>query len=50
MAIETLKALDLDIKRKTIREAKERVKLFTWDSAAFQWFNFIQYKIPKLWK
>ena len=44
MVIETLKVLDIDIKRKTIREAKERVKLFTWDSAAAQWFNFIQYK------
>jgi glycosyltransferase involved in cell wall biosynthesis len=50
MVVETLGAIDIDIKRKTIREAKERVKLFSWDSATSQWFNFIENKIPKLWK
>ncbi len=50
LVVKTLGKINVDIKRKTIREAKEWVKLFSWDSAASHWFNFIQYKIPKLWK
>lgn len=50
MAIKTLGAINVDIKRKSIQAAKERVKLFTWDNAASKWFDFLQYDIKKLWK
>ncbi len=50
MAIKTLGGINVDIKQKAIRAAKERVKLFTWDNAASKWFNFLQYDKQQLWK
>jgi hypothetical protein len=50
MAIKTLGGINVDIKRKAIQAAKERVKLFTWDNAASKWFNFLQYDKKQLWK
>jgi hypothetical protein len=48
--IKTLGGINVDIKRKAIQAAKERVKLFTWDNAASKWFNFLQYDKKQLWK
>jgi glycosyltransferase involved in cell wall biosynthesis len=50
MAIKTLGGINVDIKRKAINAAKERVKLFTWDNATSKWFNFLQYEKKQLWK